>query len=267
MLKGKLFSFLKSLFKKLKAIKYFFLVIFSGLLFSCIPQKKMVYFQNKNHQDTIVTFQDTGYMAVIQPNDILTIYVASVSAEASKYFNFIEKPDDANSMANGYLVDTRGNIQMPLVGDVKVSGLTSAMARDTIVSKMIKYLINPSVKLNIRNFRVTVMGEVLHPGVFTVPNEKITLPEELALAGDLTVFSTRENIMVIRELNGKKEFGIVDLTNRDLFNSPFYNLHCNDIVYVEPMKQKKFLAQNYYRVLPIIFGGVVALIAVYGLTK
>ncbi len=227
----------------------------------------MVYFQDHNHQDTIVTFQDTGYLAIIQPNDILTIYVASVSLEASKYFNFIEKPDDANSMANGYLVDARGNIQMPLVGDVKVSGLTSSLARDTIVSKLARYLINPSVKLNIRNFRVTVMGEVLHPGVFTVPNEKLTLPEALALAGDLTVFSLRENIMVIRELNGRKEFGIVDLTNRNLFNSPFYNLHSNDIVYVEPSKKKKFLAQNYYRVLPIIFGGIVALIAVYGLTK
>lgn len=236
-------------------------------MFSCIPQKRMVYFQNINHQDTIATFQDTGYMAVIQPNDILTIYVASISLEASKYFNYIEKPDDANSMANGYLVDTKGNIQLPLVGDVKVSGLTSAGARDTIISKLVKYLINPSVKLNIRNFRITVMGEVLHPGVFTVPNEKVTLPEALALAGDLTVFSKRENIMVIREQDGKKEFGIVDLTNRELFNSPFYNLHCNDIVYVEPTKQKKFLAQNYYRVLPVVFGGIVSLIAVYTIFK
>ena len=236
-------------------------------MFSCIPQKRMVYFQNVNHQDTIATFQDTGYMAVIQPNDILTIYVASISLEASKYFNYIEKPDDANSMANGYLVDTKGNIQLPLVGDVKVSGLTSAGARDTIISKLVKYLINPSVKLNIRNFRITVMGEVLHPGVFTVPNEKVTLPEALALAGDLTVFSKRENIMVIREQDGKKEFGIVDLTNRELFNSPFYNLHCNDIVYVEPTKQKKFLAQNYYRVLPVVFGGIVSLIAVYTIFK
>lgn len=236
-------------------------------MFSCIPQKRMVYFQNINHQDTIATFQDTGYMAVIQPNDILTIYVASISLEASKYFNYIEKPDDANSMANGYLVDTKGNIQLPLVGDVKVSGLTSAGARDTIISKLVKYLINPSVKLNIRNFRITVMGEVLHPGVFTVPNEKVTLPEALALAGDLTVFSVRENIMVIREKDGKKEFGIVDLTNRELFNSPYYNLHCNDIVYVEPTKQKKFLAQNYYRVLPVVFGGIVSLIAVYSIFK
>ena len=227
----------------------------------------MVYFQNINHQDTIATFQDTGYMAVIQPNDILTIYVASISLEASKYFNYIEKPDDANYMANGYLVDTKGNIQLPLVGDVKVSGLTSAGARDTIISKLVKYLINPSVKLNIRNFRITVMGEVLHPGVFTVPNEKVTLPEALALAGDLTVFSVRENIMVIREKDGKKEFGIVDLTNRELFNSPYYNLHCNDIVYVEPTKQKKFLAQNYYRVLPVVFGGIVSLIAVYSIFK
>lgn len=248
-------------------LKNILLVLFLMSLMACSSKKNLVYFQNKNNQDTIPTYQDTSYMAVIQPNDILTIYVASISSEASKYFNFIEKPDDANSMANGYLVDANGNIQLPLVGNVKVAGLTSAIARDTIIGKLVKYLINPSVKLNIRNFRITVIGEVTHPGVFSVPNEKVTLPEGLALAGDLTVFGMRDRIMIIRENAGKKEFGYVDLTARDLFNSPYYNLHCNDIIYIEPIRQKRFTTQNWYRVMPIIFGGLVAFIGAYGVLK
>lgn len=246
-----------------KAIFYFSLVI----LFSCTSQKKIVYFQAPEGFDSVMTFKDTGYVALIQPNDILNIFVASISAEASQYFNYSDNPNDDNSMASGYLVDSYGKIQMPLVGELTLAGLTSAAARDTIIKKLEKYIITPSVKLSIRNYRVTVIGEVSHPGVFSVPNERLTLPEALALAGDLTVYSNRENIKVVREINGRKEFATIDLTSRDLFNSPYYYLHCNDIIYVEPMKNKRFLTQNYYRVLPVIFGGFAAMVAIFQLTK
>lgn len=247
--------------------KLFLSAILALFFCSCVPQKKLVYFQPPAQDDTVVTFRDTGYAPVIQPHDILTIFVASVSADASKYFNYTENADVQGSMANGYLVDARGFIQMPLIGMIKVSGMTSAMARDTIIRKLEKYVINPSVKLNISNYRVTVMGEVSHPGVFSVNNERITMTEALALAGDLTVFSNRTNILVIREVAGKKQFGVVDLTSRDLFNSPYYYLHCNDIIYVEATRNKRFTAQNYYRVLPVLFGGFAILIAVFQASK
>ncbi len=241
--------------------------IFGVILFSCTPQKKFVYFQANESVDTVRTFKDTGYVALIQPNDILNIFVASISAEASQYFNYSDNPNDDNSMASGYLVDSYGNIQMPLVGELKLAGLSSAAARDTIIRRLEKYVISPSVKLSIRNYRVTVIGEVAHPGVFSVSNERLTLPEALALAGDLTIYSNRENIRVVREIQGHKEFAVIDLTSRDLFNSPYFYLHCNDIVYVEPMKNKRFLTQNYYRVLPVIFGGFAAMVAIFQLTK
>ncbi|REJ84070.1 MAG: polysaccharide export protein [Bacteroidetes bacterium] len=253
--------------KKLKLLRIYLLFLPVLLLFACQSQKKVVYFQTKEKADTVSVFRDTGYTAVIQPNDILNIFVASISAEASKFFNYSENPNDDNSMATGFLVDSKGNIQMPLVGVVKVGGLTSAEARDSITRKLEKYLINPSVKLSIRNYRVTVLGEVNHPGVFLVPNERITLPEALALAGDMTVFSNRENILLIREKNGIKEFVTINLTQRDLFNSPYYYLHCNDIIYVEPTRNKRFLSQNYYRVMPVVFGGLATLIAIFNLTQ
>jgi polysaccharide export outer membrane protein len=253
---------------KLNIIRKAILVgAFCSLLFSCISQKKVVYFQETDEIDSVQTFRDTGYVAFIQPNDILNVFVASISAEASQYFNYSDNPNDDNSMASGYLVDSYGDIQIPLIGVVKVGGLTSAAARDTITKRLEKYLINPSVKLSIRNYRVTVLGEVAHPGVFSVPNERLTLPEALALAGDLTIYSNRETVKVIREFNGQKTFAYVNLTSRDLFNSPYYYLHCNDIIYVEPMKNKRFLTQNYYRVLPVIFGGLAAIVAVFQLSK
>jgi polysaccharide export outer membrane protein len=246
-----------------KAI-YFILAL---AMFSCTSQKKIAYFQANESIDTIRTFKDTGYIAFIQPNDILNIFVASISTEASQYFNYSDNPNDDNSMASGYLVDSYGDIQMPLVGTVRLAGLTSAAARDTIIKRLEKYIINPSVKLSIRNYRVTVIGEVAHPGVFSVPNERLTLPEALALAGDLTIYSNRENIRIVREHKGEKEFAVIDLTSRELFNSPYYYLHCNDIIYVEPMKNKRFLTQNYYRVLPVIFGGFAAMVAIFQLTR
>lgn len=248
-------------------IKNAVFLVFVLVIFSCTPQKNIAYFQPNKDVDSVMTFKDTGYVAFIQPNDILNIFVASISSEASQYFNYSDNPNDDNSMASGYLVDSYGDIQMPLVGVIRLAGLTSAAARDSITKRLEKYIINPSVKLSIRNYRVTVLGEVAHPGVFAVPNERITLPEALALAGDLTIYSNRKNIKVIRELNGYKEFSEIDLTSRDLFNSPYYYLHCNDIIYVEPMKNQRFLTQNYYRVLPVIFGGFAAMVAIFQLTK
>lgn len=235
--------------------------------FACTPQKKILYYQDKSGADSVIVSQDTLYMPVIQPNDILTIYVTSSSPDASRYFNFMESADDATSMANGYLVDASGNVQLPFVGNIHVAGLTSAVARDSISKKLEKYLINPSVKLSIRNFRVTVMGEVKSPGVYTAPNEQITLPEALALAGDLTVYGNREKITLVRVEEGKKMFIPIDLTNREIFKSEYYSLHCNDIIYVEPIRKKRFITENYYRVLPIIFGGVAAAFAVYNVTR
>lgn len=230
---------------KINLYVWYFLI--PAFLFSCTPQKRLTYFQDRGENLDSIPI-DTSYNAVISPNDILSIYVSSVSEEASKFFNFSAIPD-ASNQANGYVVDYYGNIQLPLVGNVHVGGLTTAQARDQVILKLSKYLVNPTVKLNIQNFRVTILGEVAKPGVYPVLNEKITLTEALALAGDITTFGLRENILIIREIAGRKEFGSVNITSRKFFSSAYYNLRTNDIIYVEAAPRKKLFTENFTRVL------------------
>jgi polysaccharide export outer membrane protein len=232
------------------------------LLFcSCLSQKEITYFQQKADTTEAVPY-DTLFITTIHPNDIINVFVTSVNAEASKYFNFADRPDNAavslpgTPGANGYIVDAYGYVQLPLVGSVLVAGLTSSEARDTITKRLERYIQTPSVKLNIQNFRVTILGEVSRPGVYYVSSEKMEITSALAMAGDLTIFAKRDNISVIREEKGKKTFATIDLTSRDLFNSPYYNLHSNDILYVEPLKSKKFQAQNWYRVMPFVLSSI-----------
>lgn len=245
---------------------YFWVFLLPVFIFSCTPQRRLTYFQDKGqHLDSIPI--DTSYNAVICPNDILSIYVASVSEEASKFFNFSDAPDNGNSLVNGFVVDHFGNIQMPLVGNVHVGGLTTSDARDVVIQKLSKYLVNPTVKLNIRNFRVTILGEVANPGVYPVLNEKITLTEALALAGDLTTYGLRQNIMIIRETNDKKEFGTVDITSREFFSSAYYNLRTNDIIYVETARRKRIFTENFTRVLSWVTVPVSSLYLIYRITQ
>ncbi len=255
--------------KSAKLIALLCLIAFA----SCLPRKRIAYFQEKDQSvKTDSAFESMKYEPVIQPNDIISIYVTSLSPEASSFFNTTAASGNAGdkSVGNlptaiGYLVDVNGNIEIPLVGQLKVGGLTTAKATDMVKSKLEKFLQNPSVRIYFENYRVTLLGEVARPGVYKVPNEKMTLPEAIGLAGDLTIFGQRNNILVIREEDGKKQFERLDLTNKEIFKSPFYHLHPNDIVYVEPGKGKRATADNFYRVAPIIISAL-TLISVIGLS-
>lgn len=245
---------------KFRGIPFLFFVLIS-VLFSCTPYRKIVLFQ-PTKADSTARFSNDAYRPIVSPNDILDIYVTSTSPEASKYFNYSESPENTAGLMNGYLVDERGEIQIPFIGSVIVSGLSTADARDTIAGKLSKYLVNPSVKLSIRNFKITVLGEVMKPGIYTVQNEKITLPEALALCGDFTIFSIRDRVTVIRDSLGYKTYNLINLNSRDVFSSPYYTLHSNDIVYVEPYKKKRFQGENYYRVFPVILSGLTFIISI-----
>ena len=228
---------------------------------SCTPYKKIRQFQ-AGDADTTARMSIDAYRPIISPNDILDIYVTSTSPEASKYFNYSENPESSTGMMNGYLVDERGEIQIPFIGSVKVSGLSTANARDTVAGKLAKYLVSPSVKLSIRNFKVTVLGEVNKPGIYTVQNEKMTLPEALALSGDFTIYSKRDILTVIRDSAGYKTYNKVDLTSRDVFSTEFYTLHTNDIVYVEPSKKKRAQGENFYRTIPLVLSTLTFMLSI-----
>ena len=249
------------------------LIIFST---SCVTQKKIAYFQKGTGPDTITVAQ--AYIPRIQPGDILSITIGSLNPAASSFFNpFSNLPvntdaseGNQSNMANGtspmpaltqaavpnYLVDPEGAIEYPILGSIKLGGLTTSEARILIKSRLKNYLKEPTVSVRVMNYKISVMGEVLRPSVYVIPNEKITLPEAISLAGDLTIFGKRDNVLIIRDDNGKKEFGRVDLRSRDMYNSPYYYLHDNDIVYIEPGKGRTAQSDRIYAVLPVLLSAL-----------
>ncbi|WP_342448668.1 polysaccharide biosynthesis/export family protein [Tamlana crocina] len=199
---------------------------------SCSPKKEVAYFQNAKNFETIVD-TDT-FEPKIKIDDNLSISVSTFDMEASKPFNLFREAGSAGQIIN-YLVDVNGNIEFPVLGKIKVLGLTVSEVRDLIQQKLEEgYLKDPVVIVRILNFRVSVLGEVRNPGTFSITGERITLLQALATAGDLTIKGRRDNVLVVRDFKGTKTYTRVDLTNKELFNSPVYFLTQNDIIYVEP---------------------------------
>lgn len=234
-------------------------MIITLLVSSCTSTRNVVYFYNA--KDTTYMERQQTATTPIRPNDILGITVSSASPEASAMFN---QPVSTNSRsstatgnyteAGGYLVGTDGNIQMPVLGNVKAAGLTEAELKDHLMNLILatKQLVDPVIEVRFLNFEVTVIGEVGRPTVITVPNEKISLLKALGLAGDLTIYGKRENVLLIREENGKRMIRHINLNSSDFFTSPYYYLQPNDVVYVQPNKARVASASRSQQLLPII---------------
>ena len=225
--------------------------------FSCGSTKNVIIFPEV--KDGAMPSNTPALESVIQKSDILSINVSSANPEASAPFNQTDN--------SGYLVNNEGNIQFPFLGNIKAEGQTKTQLRDKITKTINdkKLLVDPTVTIRFTNFRVTVLGEVNHPTVVTVPNEKISLLEALGMAGDLTIYAKRQNVMIIRESKEKDEKIIkrINLNSDELFTSPYYYLQSNDIVYVEPNNAKVASVSRGMQILPIIMSGLsLAVIAV-----
>jgi polysaccharide biosynthesis/export protein len=227
-----------------KNILCFFVI--SILSFSCADTKKVVYFNNIGDSQIASTIESQE--PVVQKNDLLNISISSLNPEASSIFNAPNREATSGStatggslvQATGYLVDQDGNIQLPMLGNVKAAGLSKSVLKENIAKSLIdkKLLLDPIVNVRYLNYKVTVLGEVSRPSVVNVPSEKITLLEAIGLAGDLTIYARRENVMVIREEQGKKIIKRLNLNSSELFTSPYYYLKSNDIVYIEPNRER-----------------------------
>ena len=218
---------------------------------SCQSTKNIAYIQNSDS----ISYDQSRFLydAKIMPKDQLTITVNTVNPEASLPYNLLLQNSytQGRNMSTGggtlmpYLVDNDGYINFPVVGRLKVSGLTKSECENLILDKIRPYMAeteNPVVTVRMSSYSVSVLGEVSRPGSFQVGREKITILEALAQAGDLTIYGVRNKVKLIREdATGKKEIHTLDLTNANIVNSPYYYLQQNDIVYVEPNKVK---AQN-----------------------
>lgn len=238
--------------KKIFTLLHF--IIFTLLLTSCISTKKLTYFDNKDEINTALS--KTLYDAKIMPKDILQIQVFTMTPEAAEPFNLAKSrggitTTTTSSTGQGtvydYLVDNDGNIEYPVIGTLHLGGLSKTEAEQLIKSKIQPYLAeseNVVVHVRMMNYKYAILGGVNRPGVFTTPNEKVSILEAIAQAGDLTTFAYRDRIFLIREnAEGQKDFHQLDINDANIINSPYYYLQQNDVIYVE---QKKVQARNAF---------------------
>jgi len=236
---------------------------------SCVNTRKTTYFNDI--QNGVYQTSYNAAAPIIHKNDLLSIYVSSLSTDASLLFNVPGLSSTTSASANGnatqnvgYLVNDEGDIQFPLLGNIKAEGLTIKELNENMTDslKTKKLLLDPLVAIRFLNFRVTVLGEVGKPTVITVPNEKISILEALGLAGDLTIYGKRDNVLLIREEEGKKIIRRIDLNSPLTLTSPFYYLKSNDVIYVEPDKNKVASVSNFRQLLPAIITALSVVIIV-----
>jgi polysaccharide export outer membrane protein len=220
---------------------------FLFLLSSCGSTRNLVYFTDLKGTTNYTEEIKNKVEPKIQPDDQLSIVVTSLNPESNMLFNSGVMPSTSTSAAGGastgrtnegYLVDKSGFINFPVLGKVELAGLTKEQATAKMTAEITKNIKNPIVNIRFLNFRITVIGEVNKPSTFIVPSERVNILEAIGLAGDLTPYGKRENILIIREQNGVRTATRVDLASRAILNSPDFYLQQNDVVYVEPAKIK-----------------------------
>ena len=220
-----------------KSLKLAVAILLSISMGSCVSKKEMLYLQEAEGikaMEAIVKVEPK-----IQQGDILSINVSAIDAEAALPFNLFEA-DNTTSVPRPitYLVNSDGEINFPVLGKIKVEGFTTKEITNNLTSSLAAYIQKPIVNIRLTNFKVTVLGEVKSPGTYPVPNERISILEAIGLAGDLTIQAERKTLMLIREQNGKRTFVDIDLTSREILNSPYFYLAQNDVLIVEPNKSK-----------------------------
>lgn len=214
-----------------------------SMITSCGSSKDFAYFQDELLTDGYI--DSTPEQLIYKPDDILTINVTAADPIAAKPFNLsvVSESEDlisasGSSKMQTYLVDYNGNIEFPVLGTLKIAGMTRIQLTNMLKERISEYATNPIINIRLINFTVTVIGEVSDPGTFTIQKERISLPEALGLANDLTIYGKRQNVLLIREVDGKKKFAKIDLTSVNAVSSPLYYLQQNDLIYVEPNKAR-----------------------------
>jgi len=249
--------------------RFFILFLVLVTLMSSCTTRKVAYFQNV--KDATYKSSLPVVEAPLQSNNILTITISSLNAEASAIFNpptntvqRLAGASGGDMLGGGYLIDADGNIQLPLLGNIHAAGLTKTELKNKITDliNQKKLLIDPVVDIRLLNYEVTVLGEVGKPTVITVPSEKISLLKALGLAGDLTIYGRRENVLLIREEAGEKVVRHINLTSPDFLNSPYYYLQPNDVVYVEPNRAKVASASRSQQVVPILMSSLSIIVTI-----
>lgn len=248
--------------------RFVFPVLLCCFFMSCVSTKQSVYFHDL--PDTVLAPIQGNFEPVIQKNDVLQITVSSMNVEDVVVYNTpsmatVGGVASAGPQATGFLVDDSGYIQYPVLGQVKVTGLTKSQLSKSIRDQLTvrKLLVDPVVSVRFLNYRVTVIGEVTRPQVVNIGSDRVTILEALGLAGDITAFGKKDNVMLIRESeDGTRTVKRLNLNDRSLLSSPYYYLRSNDVVYVEPNKAKVASTNTTRQILPLVLSGLSLLVIV-----
>jgi polysaccharide export outer membrane protein len=224
---------------------------------SCVEYKQLRNFTEGGDIESSLDSLHRFAALRIQPDDLLSVRIKALDPLASMPYNI----DDQNQAATiavgggrpliGYLVDSEGNIDLVGLGTLHVGGMTVQALKDTLAQKLRPYLDNPVINIRLLNFRVSILGEVKAPGTFIFSNERVSILDAIGQCSDITPYGDRTRILVIREQNGRREKGYLNLQSRDIFTSPFFYLRQNDLIYVEPLPEiTASLRDQSQRVLP-----------------
>jgi polysaccharide export outer membrane protein len=241
------------------------LVIVTG----CASSKKLTYFNDiaaTTGADSINRLQQLK----IQPGDILQITITTLDKDISQIFNpnlAVAGSTASSGMEQGYLVDSTGNITLPVIGKINVRDKTTAEINDLVSHELEKTVRNAYVSTRLVNFRVSVLGDVAHPGSFRIGAERASLLDALSMAGDLNVTAKRDDIMIIREVNGIKTYTTINLNDGKTLSSPYYYLSNNDVIYVKPGPDRKFATSKTIQLLPAIIGVISLITTIVILSK
>jgi polysaccharide export outer membrane protein len=261
----------------MKNISFLSFVVFLLALVGCSSQKEVAYFYgvNSSSADSINKKFNKVHEARICTGDMLSITVTGLNPLAVAPFNlplvsYATPGSDQLYSAptlQSYLVDINGNIDFPVIGIIKLAGLSKSQAIKYINDKLAPHLKDPIVTIQFMNYRVTVLGEVLRPGQYSISNERVTVLDALGLAGDMTIYGKRNNVLITRENNGKLEFVRLNLNTDEVFKSPYYYLQQNDVIYVEPNSVKSVASQNTALYLSALSTFATLIAVIYAIVK
>jgi polysaccharide biosynthesis/export protein len=245
---------------------FFILPVLS--LTSCINSKKLAYFQDISDTSKIYNIGLYPSQPIrFAPNDQLQIIISSQSPEASQFFNLMTSVNVAGvagigsekSFQNLYIVDASGAITLPVLGEIKCVGLTGDELKKEVKDRLKDYLVDPIITVRLTNFKVTVMGEVTRPVVVPVEGEKINVLQALGAAGDMSIYSNRFNVKVMRTINDTMQVAHLDFNKSTFLQSPYFQLRQNDVVYVEPSKSKGLRSEGFAFWLPLVLSAITAI--------
>jgi polysaccharide export outer membrane protein len=253
----------KTTFCPINVIKLGSLMLMISVFTSCISYKKIPYFQDLDKSQVTTEAITNMSLPSIQPMDQLSISVTSLNQDAANVFSnsIINAGPNSTSPVYGYIVDVNGNVNLPLVGAMKVQGLTPDELSAKLQQQLLTYLSKPTVYVRIVNFKVAVLGDVAHPNIYAAPSARFTITEALSMAGDLNITANRDDITLIREVDGKRTYIPINLLSKNLFQSPYFYLKANDLINVTPSKAKSDQVDTGYRNASLVISAL-SLIAI-----